>query len=95
MQTVGQVLFLILELFSWFVVARIIIEMIYSFARSFSAPRWFYVIAEPLFRVTDPPVKFLRRVIPPIRTGGVALDVSVIVLFVIIMFLQIIVTLVF
>ena len=48
------------------------------------------VIAEPLFVVTDPPIKALRRLIPPIRMGGVALDLSVLVLFFAIMIVQMI-----
>ena len=43
------------------------------------------MIAEVLFMLTDPPVKALRRVIPPLRTGGVAVDMSVLVLFLLLM----------
>lgn len=43
-----------------------------------------------LFVVTDPPIKALRRLIPPIRMGGVALDLSVLVLFFAIMIVQMI-----
>ena len=53
------------------------------------------VVAEPLFVVTDPPVKALRRVVPPLRLGGVALDMSILVLFLILMLLQLIVVGVF
>ena len=42
----------------------------------------------PTTIVTDPPVKALRRVIPPVRLGGVALDLSVLVLFVILAILR-------
>lgn len=69
------------RLYTYVLIARIIIEMIHSFSRNFTAPRWFTVIAELIFRVTDPPVMLLRRVIPPLRLGGVALDVSILVLF--------------
>ena len=34
------------------------------------------VIAEITYTVTDPPVKLVRRVVPPLRLGGVALDLS-------------------
>ena len=43
------------------------------------------MIAEVLFMLTDPPVKALRRIIPPLRTGGVAVDMSVLVLFLLLM----------
>ncbi|GAA4791709.1 YggT family protein [Corynebacterium canis] len=72
---------LIIEIFTFLLIARILIEMVQSFSRNFRPPRWFVMIAEPIFVITDPPVKALRRVIPPVRMGSVALDVSVLVLF--------------
>ncbi|MEZ2120945.1 YggT family protein [Corynebacterium sp. CCM 9203] len=75
------ILLLLLRLYSYILILRIIVEMIHSFSRNFRPPRWFAYLAEPLFVVTDPPVKALRRVIPPLRMGNVALDMSIIVLF--------------
>lgn len=72
---------LIIEIFTFLLIARILIEMVQSFSRNFRPPRWFVMIAEPIFVITDPPVKALRRVIQPVRMGSVALDVSVLVLF--------------
>ena len=62
-------------------ILRIIIEMIQSFSSNWRPQRWFSIVAEPLFVVTDPPVKALRKLIPPVQLGGVGLDVSVLVLF--------------
>jgi YggT family protein len=39
------------------------------------------VLAEGMFTATDPPLRFLRRYIPPLRLGSVALDLSFMVLF--------------
>lgn len=55
--------------------------MIQGFSRNWQPARWFILIAELLFMVTDPPVKALRKLIPPVRIGGVGLDVSILVLF--------------
>ncbi|MHC2547062.1 YggT family protein [Corynebacterium hesseae] len=77
----GSILLVAVSLYSWILLARIVIEMIQSFSRQFNPPRWFMMVAEVLFVVTDPPVKALRKVIPPLQLGGVALDVSIIVLF--------------
>ncbi|XOJ09005.1 YggT family protein [Corynebacterium striatum] len=95
MSTIGIVLILILRIYSWILIARIIIEMIQSFSRQFNPPRWFMVLAEPLFMVTDPPVRALRRLIPPLRMGGVALDVSIIVLFLLLSVLMMVVSSIF
>ena len=43
---------------------------------------------ELLWSVTDPPLKALRRVIPPLRIGTVAVDLSSLVLLVILFVLM-------
>ncbi|WP_144790409.1 YggT family protein [Corynebacterium singulare] len=81
MNALGSILLVAVSLYSWILLARIVIEMIQSFSRQFNPPRWFMMVAEVLFVITDPPVKALRKVIPPLQLGGIALDVSIIVLF--------------
>ncbi|MEZ5192861.1 MAG: YggT family protein [Nocardioides sp.] len=49
------------------------------FARSWSPRGVVLVGLELAYTVTDTPIKALRRVIPPLRLGGVALDVSFLV----------------
>ena len=84
----GTVLYSLVGLYTIFVIVRLVIEMIQSFSKHFVPPRWFMVAGEFFFVVTDPPIKFLRRFIPPLPLGGVALDVSVIVLFLVLVVLQ-------
>ncbi|WP_293768735.1 YggT family protein [uncultured Corynebacterium sp.] len=81
MTQIGLILYALIRLYALVLIIRIIIEMIQSFSRQFNPPRWFMRFAEPLFMVTDPAVNGLRRLIPPLRMGGIALDVSIIVLF--------------
>lgn len=88
MESIGLILLVIVRIFTWVLIARLIIEMVQSFSRTFRPPRWFALIAEPLFLITDPPVKLLRKLIPPLPMGGVQLDVSVLVLFFICAILQ-------
>jgi YggT family protein len=40
-----------------------------------------------MFTLTDPPLKFLRRYIPTVRLGTVALDLSFMVLFIVVLIL--------
>ena len=80
----NEILLLLIWLIRFYVlilILRIIIEMVQSFSRNGRPQRWFSIVAEPLFVVTDPPVKALRKLIPPVQLGGVGLDVSVLVLF--------------
>ena len=95
MTQLGIILILLVRIYTWVLIARIIIEMIQSFSRQFNPPRWFMVVAEPLFVITDPPGKALRRLIPPLQMGGVALDVSVFVLFILLSILTRILQIVF
>ena len=50
-------------------------------------PAFVLVLAEAIFTVTDPPLKFLRRFIPQLRLGMVALDLSFMVLFIVVLIL--------
>lgn len=92
MGTFAYLISWIINIYMYVLIARIVIEMIQSFSRSFSPPKWFYVVAEPIFMLTDPPVKMLRRVIPPLPLGNIRLDISVIVLFFILSILRIFVS---
>ena len=89
----GAILYALVGLYSLLVIVRIIIEMVQSFSKQFDPPHWFIMVAEPIFRMTDPPVNALRKLIPPLKLGGsgVGLDVSVIVLFFILMLIQMLV----
>jgi hypothetical protein len=44
------------------------------------------VICEGIYSATDPPLKALRRLLPPLRIGQVQLDLAFIVLFLIVTF---------
>ena len=88
MQTFLGILLILVQLFTYLLLARIVIEMIQSFSRSWQPGRAFSVVGKIIFTITDPPVKLLRRVIPPMPMGGVQLDVSVLVLFFILMILR-------
>lgn len=81
----------ILQLLSFFKIAlflRIIIDYIRMFARSWQPNTIILGIFEVIFTVTEPPMKFVRRFVPPLRLGGVALDLSFIVLLIAINLLQ-------
>jgi YggT family protein len=79
--TTLYLLALLLRIYWFVLLARVIVEMIRSFSRQWRPSRRFALLAEPIFVLTDFVVKPLRRLIPPLRLGGVALDISVLVLF--------------
>lgn len=61
---------------------RLIFEFIQAYARSWTPHGITLVLAESVYTITDPPVKFLRRRIPPLSLGGLRLDMALLILFV-------------
>ncbi len=59
---------------------RLVFDWIQLFARDWRPRGLVLVVAESVYTVTDPPLRLLRRVIPPIRFGGVQLDLGFMVL---------------
>jgi len=87
----GVVIFVLqfaLNLFFYALICRLILDWIQALSRQWrpSGPvLWF---AEAIYTVTDPPLKFLRRLIPPLKLGTVRLDLAFLVLILIVGFLQ-------
>ena len=88
MSTVGSVLYDVLFIFLILLLIRVVMETVFSFARDYEPHGFVLLILEATFTATDPPVKGLRRVIPPLRLGGIALDLAVPVLFLILIVLM-------
>ncbi|HEX2902826.1 MAG TPA: YggT family protein [Jatrophihabitans sp.] len=82
---------LALRVFYLLIVARLIVETTRTFARSWRPAGAAAVALEAVYMVTDPPVKALRRMIPPLRLGGLVFDVSIYVLFLILWVLSLLV----
>ena len=76
MNFIGQIVELVLGTFIVLLFVRLIVDWIQIFARSWSPRGPVLVVLEGVYTITDPPVKALRRVIPPLRLGGVAIDLS-------------------
>ena len=77
---VGQILILLLWLFFILLIARLVLDYVQMFARSWRPRGPLLVVAEVVYTVTDPPLKALRKVIPPLRLGSISLDLSFLVL---------------
>lgn len=82
---------LALLVFYLLIIARLIVETTRSFARSWRPAGGAAIALEVVYVVTDPPVKALRRMIPPVRLGGMVFDVSIYVLFIILAVVRLVV----
>ena len=87
MEILKVVLYYVLSLYLLVLIGRMIFSWIQAFARSWTPRGIVLVIAETIFTLTDPPLKFLRRYIPPLRLGTVAMDLSYMVLFIVVLIL--------
>ena len=64
-------------------IGRLIIDWIQVFARDWRPKGVMLVVAETVYTLTDPPLRALRKVVPPLRIGGVALDLAFLLLVVV------------
>jgi YggT family protein len=81
------VLTYVLWLYLLLLVGRLIFSWIQAFSRSWTPTGPLVVVAEVVFTATDPPLRLLRRFIPTVRLGNVALDLSFMALFFLILLL--------
>lgn len=95
MQIIGQLLYVLLWIFLVLLFVRLVVDWVQFFARSWEPRGVLLVALEGVYTVTDPPLKALRKVIPPLRLGGFALDLSFLLLIVIIYVLQALVLTIF
>ena len=58
---------------------RFVVDWVQVFARSWTPTGFLLVVLEVVYSATDPPIKALRRVIPPLRIGTVSIDLSFII----------------
>lgn len=78
----------VLYLYLLLVLARFVIEFTRQFARSWRPAGVAAVGLEAVYLATDPPIRLLRRLVPPVRLGSVSLDLSIILLLLAILALQ-------
>jgi len=68
--------------------ARVVVELVRTFAREWRPAGGVAVALETIYTVTDPPVRLVRRLIPTVRIGGVGLDLSIMVLLLVVFILM-------
>jgi YggT family protein len=95
MALVGSILDLILLLAIVLLIARFVLDWVQMFARSWRPRGIVLVFCEGLYSLTDPPLRAVRRVIPPLRLGSVMLDLSPMILLIAISILRAVVARIF
>jgi YggT family protein len=80
MDAVRALLALLLYLFLILLIARLVLDWVQVLAREWQPRGVVLVVAEVVYSITDPPLRALRRVIPPLRIGQISLDLAFLVL---------------
>ena len=70
----------VVYLFFAALIGRLVLDWIQVLAREWRPRGPVLLVAEAVYTVTDPPLKFLRRLIPPLSLGGIRLDLAFLVL---------------
>ena len=82
MSIVAAIAVYVLWAFIALLFVRFIIDWVMVFARSWRPSGLVAAVLELAYSATDPPLRALRRVIPPLRLGSFALDIAFILLFI-------------
>jgi YggT family protein len=84
---VKLVLFIVLSVYLLLLIGRLILSWVQAYARDWRPRGVILVVAEVTYSATDPPLRLLRRYIPSLRLGTVALDLSFMLLFLVVLVL--------
>ena len=79
--SIGSLLIQVLNIFVLLLFIRLILDYVRLFKPGWRPRGVILPIAEIIYTVTDKPLGFVRKFVPPLRLGAVALDLSFIVLF--------------
>ncbi|MEX5274519.1 YggT family protein [Kocuria sp. WRN011] len=75
-----SVLYLVVHLVYVALLGRLVLDWVQMFARNWRPQGIVLIAASLIYSITDPPMNLLRRVVPPLRFGGVALDLGFLIL---------------
>lgn len=80
MRLVVDLASVVVFVFMLLLIARLVIDWVMFFAREWRPRGLALVLAEITYTVTDPPLRALRKVLPPLTIGSFRLDLAFLVL---------------
>jgi len=72
----------VLWLYLLVLIARLVFDIVQMLARDWQPKGFLLIVAEIIYTLTDPPLRALRKVIPPLRLGQIQFDLAFLVLFI-------------
>ena len=88
MSVVAQIAYFGLLAFLVLLIFRLVMEYVFMLARGYRPAGPVAIALELAYSATDPPLKALQRVLPPLRIGSISLDLAFIVLFSVVLILM-------
>ncbi len=85
---VGNIINSVLLVFLVVLFARMVLSWVPVLVRDWEPRGPMLVLAELIYSITDPPLRVLRKVLPPVRIGNMMLDLAFIGLFILISILR-------
>ena len=82
MSPVASIIVDVLWLYLLVLIGRLVFDIVQMLARDWQPRGFLLIIAEIIYTLTDPPLRALRKVIPPLRLGAISFDLAFIVLFI-------------
>lgn len=74
MSPIALIAYWALQLYFYALIGRLILDLLMSVNQSFRPKGLLLPLAEVVYTLTDPPLKFLRQFIKPVQFGGISLD---------------------
>lgn len=71
-----------IQIYVFVMLARVVLDLVTVFSQGWRPTGFMLVVANLVYALTDPPLRFISRYIPPLRLGAVNLDLGFLVLFI-------------
>ncbi len=80
MSEVGNIIATFLSIYLIILIGRLVFDFVQIFAKDWRPSGVILVLVEAIYTVTEPPLRLIRRVVPPVRIGQVSLDLGFLIL---------------
>ncbi|GAA1413758.1 membrane protein [Glutamicibacter uratoxydans] len=85
------IIYLALAVLQILLLMRIVLDITENFARHWRPQGIALIVASVIVSITDPPLRWLRRRIKPLDIGGIRLDLSFLIFFIVVIIAKLIV----
>ncbi|MEE1620281.1 YggT family protein [Zafaria sp. Z1313] len=81
MELLFALVYIALTVIQVMLMARIVLDVVQMFARSWRPTGLALIVASFVYRITDPPMTWVRSKVKPVNLGGMQLDLAFLLLY--------------